>query len=72
MDQYFYSTHIYDDFLILPENEAHHALKVLRKKIGDEIIVVDEITMNTLVVGEALKLTLTRDNRAIEIIGLVP
>ena len=34
MDQYFYSTQIYDDFLILPENEAHHALKVLRKKTG--------------------------------------
>jgi len=28
--------------------------------------------MNTLVVGEALKLTLTRDNRAIEIKRLVP
>ena len=41
MDQYFYSTQIYDDFLILPEDEAHHALKVLRKKAGDEIIVVD-------------------------------
>jgi len=41
MDQYFYSTQIYEDYLILPENEAHHALKVLRKKIGDEIIVVD-------------------------------
>ena len=41
MDQYFYSTQIYDDFLILPEDEAHHALKVLRKKTGDEIIVVD-------------------------------
>ena len=35
MDQYFYSTHIYDNFLILPEDEAHHALKVLRKKKGD-------------------------------------
>ena len=41
MDQYFYSTQIYDDFLILPEDEAHHALKVLRKKTGDKIIVVD-------------------------------
>ena len=41
MDQYFYSTQIYDDFLILPDDEAHHALKVLRKKTGDEIIVVD-------------------------------
>jgi len=41
MDQYFYSNQIYDDFLILPEDEAHHALKVLRKKTGDKIIVVD-------------------------------
>jgi 16S rRNA (uracil1498-N3)-methyltransferase len=41
MDQYFYSTRIYDDFIILPEDEAHHALKVLRKKIGDKITVVD-------------------------------
>lgn len=41
MDQYFYSTQIYDDFIILPEDEAHHALKVLRKKIGDKITVVD-------------------------------
>ena len=41
MDQYFYSTQIYGDFIILPEDEAHHALKVLRKKIGDKITVVD-------------------------------
>ena len=41
MDQYFYSTQIYGDFIILPEDEAHHALKVLRKKTGDSIIVVD-------------------------------
>ena len=41
MDQYFYSTQIFEDFIILPEDEAHHALKVLRKKIGDKITVVD-------------------------------
>ena len=41
MEQYFYSTQIYEDFIILPEGEAHHALKVLRKKIGDKITVVD-------------------------------
>ena len=41
MDQYFYSTQVYEDFIILPEDEAHHALKVLRKKIGDKITVVD-------------------------------
>lgn len=27
--------------LTLPENEAHHAVRVLRKRAGDEIIVVD-------------------------------
>ncbi|MBK49954.1 MAG: hypothetical protein FI718_03170 [SAR202 cluster bacterium] len=40
--------------------------------VEQQLIIVDEITMNTLVVGEALKLTLTRDNRAIEIKRLVP
>ena len=40
--------------------------------VDQELIIVDETTMNTLVVGEALKLTLTRDNRAIEIKRLVP
>ena len=41
MDQYFYSEQIYNDYIILPEEEAHHAVKVLRKKIGDTIIIVD-------------------------------
>ena len=41
MDQYFYSTNIGNDFIILPEAEAHHALKVLRKKVGDTILIVD-------------------------------
>ena len=41
MDQFYYSTNIYDDFIILPEDEALHALKVLRKNIGDMIMVVD-------------------------------
>ena len=40
--------------------------------VEQQLIIVDEITMNTLVVGEALNLTLTRDNRAIEIKRLVP
>ena len=40
--------------------------------VAQQLISVDEITMNTLVVGEALKLTMTRDNRAIEIKRLVP
>ena len=41
MDQFFYSTQIDDDFIILPEDETLHVLKVLRKKIGDIILVVD-------------------------------
>ena len=41
MEQFFYSTQIYDDFIILPEDESQHALKVLRKKNGDLIKVVD-------------------------------
>ena len=41
MDQFYYSTQIYDDFIILPEDEALHLLTVLSKKIGDIILVVD-------------------------------
>ena len=41
MEQFFYSTQIYDDSIILPEEEALHALKVLRKKNGDQVTVVD-------------------------------
>ena len=41
MDQFFYSTQIYEDNINLPEDEAHHALKVLRKHKGDKIVVVD-------------------------------
>ena len=41
MDQFYYSTQIYDDFIILPNDEALHVLKVLRKKTGDIILVVD-------------------------------
>ena len=41
-------------------------------EIDKSLIVVDEMTLNTLVIGEALKLRLTRDNRAIEIQRLVP
>ena len=41
MEQFFYSTQIYDDSIILPEDEALHALKVLRKKNGDQVTVVD-------------------------------
>ena len=41
IDQFFYATQIYEDNIILPEDEAHHALKVLRKHKGDKIVVVD-------------------------------
>ena len=41
MEQFFYSTQIYDDFIILSEDEARHALTVLRKKTGDMITVVN-------------------------------
>ncbi len=40
--------------------------------VEQELIIVDEMTLNALVVGEALKLRITRDNRAIEIKRLVP
>ena len=41
MDQFFYSTDILDDIIILPIDEARHAIKALRNKIGDQIFVVD-------------------------------
>ena len=41
MDHFFYSNQIYEDSIILSEDEAHHALKVLRKHNGDKIVVVD-------------------------------
>ena len=41
MDQFFYSTEIFDDIIVLPKEEAHHAINVLRKKIGDQILIVD-------------------------------
>ena len=41
MSHYFYSDQVFDNTILLPEDEAHHALKVLRKKQGDSIIVVD-------------------------------
>ena len=41
MTQFFYSDHIFNETIILPEDEAHHALKVLRKNKGDSIIIVD-------------------------------
>ena len=41
MVTYFYSNQIFNDKIILSGDEAHHALKVLRKSIGDNIIVVD-------------------------------
>ena len=41
MDQFFYSTQIYDDVIILPEDESLHVLTVIRKNIGDKLFVVD-------------------------------
>ena len=41
MTQFFFSDHIFDETIILPEDEAHHALKVLRKHQGENIVVVD-------------------------------
>ena len=41
MTQFFYSDHVFGETIILQEDEAHHALKVLRKQQGDTIIVVD-------------------------------
>ena len=41
MEQFFYSTQIYNDLIILPEDEALHALKLIRKKKGDQVTVVD-------------------------------
>ena len=41
MTQFFYSDKIFDDIIILPENEAHHILNVLRKNQGDTLIIVD-------------------------------
>ena len=38
MNQFFYSDNIFDETIILPKEEAHHALQVLRKNIGDTII----------------------------------
>ena len=41
MNQLFYSHKIYDDKILLAEDEAHHCLRVLRKQSGDTIRVVD-------------------------------
>ena len=41
MNQFFYSDNISKDIIILSDEEAKHALKVLRKNQGDKIFVVD-------------------------------
>ena len=41
MNHFFYSSDIFDEFIIIGGDEAHHAIKVLRKKEGDIIFVVD-------------------------------
>lgn len=41
MDQRFYASEISDSTLILTDQEAKHCAQVLRKKVGDEIAVLD-------------------------------
>ena len=41
--QLFYSTDITDQDIILSNEDAKHCIKSLRKKIGDEVRVVDGI-----------------------------
>ena len=41
MDQFFYSKFIREDSILLPEDEAHHVLCVIRKRLGEKITVVD-------------------------------
>ena len=41
MNHFFYSNDIVDEFIIIDGYEAHHAIKVLRKKEGEIIFVVD-------------------------------
>ena len=41
MNHFFYSNDIVDDFIMISGDEAHHAIKVLRKKEGEIIFVVD-------------------------------
>ena len=41
MNQFFYSDNIFNDNIILSDEEAYHVLKVLRKNKGDKIFVVD-------------------------------
>ena len=55
MTQFFYSDHVFEETIILPEEEAHHALNVLRKYKGDIIFVVDGK-------GGWFKTVLERDN----------
>src|SRR4030095_6443676 len=37
----FYASHLSNDNLILDENESHHAVKVLRSVVGNQIMVMD-------------------------------
>ena len=39
--QLFYSTNITEDKILLNKHESHHCIRVLRKKMGDEIYVID-------------------------------
>lgn len=55
--QLFYSTYIADDKIILPEEEAKHCTRVLRKKIGDEVLVTDGMgsLYTTTIIDDAVK-----------------
>lgn len=39
--QLFFHPHLNENEIILPEDESKHCVRVLRKKIGDEIILID-------------------------------
>jgi 16S rRNA (uracil1498-N3)-methyltransferase len=41
LDQLFYSQEVHNDKILLPEDEARHCFRVLRKRSGDTIRAVD-------------------------------
>ena len=41
LEQLFYSQEVHNDKILLPEDEARHCFRVLRKRSGDTIRVVD-------------------------------
>ena len=57
MSQFFYSDQIFNDTILLSKDEANHAIKVLRKHQGDNLIVVDGMGSwyNTILDNENVK-----------------